>query len=254
MREKLILRHSATVFTASVLARPGTPSSKMWPPVSRPISSRSTMTSWPTTRFATSRVMVCVSTASFVLAVRVVISETLPLPASRSAPYLERRVPATPSPPCDPIARTLAPAQLGETEQRCLAHALVGVPRQFNEQLRHVRVTRQPEEFRRGGDHFRHLALDSGLQQLHRALAGGPHGCTIRFAQLRRRVQIRVHDRPRRHGAQRADRIHEMRALGGRHAGLTQPRHHTLHYSLIRKRPRHRSDRFLDFGILNPAE
>src|SRR5438094_7285404 len=107
MREKLILRHSATVFTASVLARPGTPSSKMWPPVSRPISSRSTMTSWPTTRFATSRVMVCVSTASFVFAVRVVISETLPLPASRSAPYLERRVPATPSPPCDPIAPTL---------------------------------------------------------------------------------------------------------------------------------------------------
>src|SRR5437773_3205370 len=97
MREKVILRHSATVFTASVLASPRTPSSSTWPPVNRPIRSRCTITSWPTPRFATSRVMLCVSTASFVFAVRVVISETLPLPASRWAPYLVRRVPATPS-------------------------------------------------------------------------------------------------------------------------------------------------------------
>src|ERR1051325_8642278 len=68
MREKLMRRHSATVRTASVFARPGTPSSRMCPPVSSPIISRSTMTSWPTTRLATSRVMVCVSAASWVFA------------------------------------------------------------------------------------------------------------------------------------------------------------------------------------------
>jgi hypothetical protein len=35
--------------TSSVLARPGTPCSKRWPPVKSAISSRSTTTSWPTT-------------------------------------------------------------------------------------------------------------------------------------------------------------------------------------------------------------
>ncbi len=59
---------------------------------------------------------------------------------------------------------------------------------------------------------------------------------------------------PRGHRPQRADRVNQMRALGRRHPGLPQPRHHTLHYSLIRKRPRHLPDRFLDFGILNLAE
>ena len=45
---------SARVRTASVLARPGTPSSRMWPPVSSPTSSRSTIASWPTIRRDTS--------------------------------------------------------------------------------------------------------------------------------------------------------------------------------------------------------
>jgi len=42
--------------------------------VSRPISSRSTITSWPTTRFATSRVMAWERAASLVFAARVVIA------------------------------------------------------------------------------------------------------------------------------------------------------------------------------------
>jgi hypothetical protein len=38
----------ASVFTVSVLARPGTPSSSTWPPVSRATSRRSSIASWPT--------------------------------------------------------------------------------------------------------------------------------------------------------------------------------------------------------------
>src|SRR5919205_2740081 len=40
---------SATVLTVSVLARPGTPSSSTWPPVSSATSTRSSIASWPTT-------------------------------------------------------------------------------------------------------------------------------------------------------------------------------------------------------------
>src|SRR5215204_2868633 len=39
---------AATDFTASVLARPGTPSTRMWPRASRATTSRSRSTSWPT--------------------------------------------------------------------------------------------------------------------------------------------------------------------------------------------------------------
>ena len=46
---------SASVRTVSVFARPGTPSSSTWPPVSRLMSSRSIMYSCPTTRRATWR-------------------------------------------------------------------------------------------------------------------------------------------------------------------------------------------------------
>src|SRR6059036_1507310 len=96
IREKAIRRHSATVRTARVLARPGTPSSRTWPPVSRPISSRSTITSWPTTRFATSRVMVWERAASLVFAARVVIATpTRPLCAP-PAPCFDCRVPTDP--------------------------------------------------------------------------------------------------------------------------------------------------------------
>src|SRR3954470_20621406 len=41
-------RTSATVFTVSVLARPGTPSSRTWPPASNATSTRSSIASWPT--------------------------------------------------------------------------------------------------------------------------------------------------------------------------------------------------------------
>src|SRR6266478_417749 len=41
-------RHSERVFTVSVLASPGTPSSSTWPPVIRPISSRSIICRCPT--------------------------------------------------------------------------------------------------------------------------------------------------------------------------------------------------------------
>jgi hypothetical protein len=54
MREKLAWMISERVRTARVLARPGTPSSRMWPPVSIPTSSRSTMASCPTIRRDTS--------------------------------------------------------------------------------------------------------------------------------------------------------------------------------------------------------
>src|SRR6478672_1189048 len=39
---------AASVFTASVLARPGTPSTSRWPPASRATAIRSSSTSWPT--------------------------------------------------------------------------------------------------------------------------------------------------------------------------------------------------------------
>src|SRR3954468_9899405 len=39
---------SATVFTVSVLASPGTPSSSTWPPASSATSTRSSIASWPT--------------------------------------------------------------------------------------------------------------------------------------------------------------------------------------------------------------
>src|SRR5512143_3655174 len=45
---------SERVRTASVLARPGTPSRRMCPPVSMPTRSRSTIMSWPTIRRETS--------------------------------------------------------------------------------------------------------------------------------------------------------------------------------------------------------
>src|SRR3954453_7712481 len=38
----------ASVLTVSVLARPGTPSSRTWPPASRQTSRRSSIASWPT--------------------------------------------------------------------------------------------------------------------------------------------------------------------------------------------------------------
>src|SRR5258706_4456832 len=56
MREKLACRISARVRTASVLASPGTPSRRMCPPVSSPISSRSTIACWPTSRRPTSSI------------------------------------------------------------------------------------------------------------------------------------------------------------------------------------------------------
>ena len=60
---------SASVRTASVLASPGTPSSRMWPPVSRPTSRRSTMASCPTMRRETSLRMRCTGSDSAGLSV-----------------------------------------------------------------------------------------------------------------------------------------------------------------------------------------
>src|SRR6476646_7969675 len=57
IREKLALMIWERVRTARVLARPGTPSSRMWPPVSIPTSRRSTMASCPTIRRDTSFTM-----------------------------------------------------------------------------------------------------------------------------------------------------------------------------------------------------
>src|SRR6266508_1104440 len=237
MREKLILRHSATVFTASVFASPGTPSSRMWPPVRRPISSRSTMTSWPTTRFATSRVMLCASTASFVFAVRVVISETLPLPASRWAPYLVRRVPATPSPPPDPTAPILRSPRPARTacgaafrRARRISPVLPALPS------------------RRAG---RSLSVTQPIP-LH--LFPAPAAVPKPWSPPRGRVQIRVDHHPPGHGPQGANRVHEMGTLGRRHPRVSQARHHALHDSLVRKRPRHFTDRLLDLGTLDFAE
>ena len=48
MREKDASRPRARVLTASVLARPGTPSRSRWPSARRPIVSRSTRAPWPT--------------------------------------------------------------------------------------------------------------------------------------------------------------------------------------------------------------
>src|SRR5881296_3033457 len=78
IRENAMRRHSATVRTAKVLASPGTPSSSTCPPVSSPMSRRSTISSCATTRFATSCAIALLNTASPVLAVRVVISAPPP--------------------------------------------------------------------------------------------------------------------------------------------------------------------------------
>ena len=64
MRWNVVWIVSASVRTVSVLARPGTPSSSTWPPVSSEISSRSTMYCCPTTRFPTSRSTACTSAMS----------------------------------------------------------------------------------------------------------------------------------------------------------------------------------------------
>ena len=69
MRENEAWMISARVRTASVLASPGTPSSRMWPPVSRPTSSRSTMASCPTIRRDTSLRMRCTGSVSAGLSV-----------------------------------------------------------------------------------------------------------------------------------------------------------------------------------------
>src|SRR6185503_18792230 len=55
---------AASVLTAYVLARPGTPSIRMWPFASRPTSMRWTRYCWPTMAFETSAVMVWTSTLS----------------------------------------------------------------------------------------------------------------------------------------------------------------------------------------------
>jgi hypothetical protein len=55
-RRKVPPRVSARVFTVSVLARPGTPSIRRWPPARRATKTRSSMASWPTmTRFISNR-------------------------------------------------------------------------------------------------------------------------------------------------------------------------------------------------------
>src|SRR5688572_7477113 len=64
IREKVVLIVSASVRTVSVFASPGTPSRSTCPPVSRLMSSRSTMYSWPTTRRPTCERTFCTSAAS----------------------------------------------------------------------------------------------------------------------------------------------------------------------------------------------
>src|ERR1043166_7326234 len=352
MREKLMRRHSATVRTASVFARPGTPPSRMCPPVSSPIISRSTMTSWPTTRLATSRVMVCVSAASWVFAALAVIGATPQPPVSPSALCPARRVRATPSPPNGPVApglrsplhartacaavcrparrtwparraplwrragrwssatqpipprlspapaagsgrstlprrrrrrsrarRPCAPApirpsvrasrvaisrahpaprvramppppHLRESEQARLAHTFVAVPRQTNQRFSDSGIAREAQELRRGGHDFRHLALGFDHQHFDAAIAGLPHRRAIRLAQLGRRVEIRVHHQFRRTRAERADRADEVGALSRRYPLLAETHDHTLHDSLVRKRPRNLADRVLNVRVL----
>src|SRR5213080_5023322 len=129
MRENAIRRHSATVRTASVFASPGTPSSRTCPPVSSPTSSRSTMTSWPTTRLATSRVIDWLSTASpvGVFAARVVIATPPPPPCAPPAPCLCCTVPvarALPAARCAATPRPPPPAP-----SRCAGGAFPPAPR-----------------------------------------------------------------------------------------------------------------------------
>ncbi len=54
MRWKLRSKTSATVFTSSVLARPGAPVIRQWPPASRVMSIWSTTSCWPTMTLPTS--------------------------------------------------------------------------------------------------------------------------------------------------------------------------------------------------------
>src|SRR5438132_337088 len=123
MRENAIRRHSATVRTASVFASPGTPSSRTCPPVSSPTSSRSTMTSWPTTRLATSRVIDWLSTASpvGVFAARVVIATPPPPPGSPHAPCLCCTIPAARALPA--ARRAATPRSPPPAPSRCAGAA-----------------------------------------------------------------------------------------------------------------------------------
>src|SRR5438132_3780569 len=148
MRENAIRRHSATVRTASVFASPGTPSSRTSPPVSSPTSSRSTMTSWPTTRFATSRVIDWLSTASpvGVFAARVVIATPPPPPCAPPAPCLCCTIPAARALPA--ARRAATPRSPPPAPSRCAGAASprFGVPRQDLERFHRTEPADRPQQ------------------------------------------------------------------------------------------------------------
>src|SRR6266699_1227753 len=83
------------------------------------------------------------------------------------------------------VAPTSPATHLRQPEQRCLAHALVGMTRQADQRLCNVRTPAQAEKLSGRGNDFGDFALDSGPEQLYRALARRPHGSTICLAQLR---------------------------------------------------------------------
>src|SRR5262245_24628030 len=92
MRPNCSRSPAANARVISVLAVPGTPSSKMWPPTRRLVSIRTMTSFWPTTALRTS-----LRTPSAMMRMSCTSIEDLPLPAMRIAGKPHQRRPIAPA-------------------------------------------------------------------------------------------------------------------------------------------------------------
>src|SRR6266540_4375520 len=184
--------------------------------------------------------MLWVSTASVVLlAARVVIAATPRPPVSPSVLYPVRRVPATLSPPFDPVAPDLRSPPRART---ACAAACRPAPQ--------ISPARPAPPWRRAGRSL------STTQPIPLHLFPAPAAVSARCSPLRRRrprspAQRQSEPAPIRPSMPASP---AARSPGRRHPRLAEARHHALHDSLVRKRPRRVPDGFLDVGILNLAQ
>src|SRR2546429_460490 len=228
IRENAMRRHSATVRTASVLASPGTPSSRTCPPVSKPMSRRSTIRSCATTRFATSRAIVWLSTASPVFAARVVILAPPPPLSAPPAPCPCCRVPTAPA----------LRAASGGPEQRCSPEECRRMPQQRNQQRHRLRAPRQTHELGRRRHHLGIRVHQFALQWLEGPVRRLAHRSPVRGPQVHGRRDERVQDGPHGQRRQRGHGRHDRLALLGGHARLSEPVHQALDQATLGERDR----------------
>src|SRR5207247_1592797 len=230
-------RHSATVRTARVFARPGTPSRRMCPPVSSPTSRRSTISSCPTTRFATSRVIVCASAASLDFTARVVISAPPPPLCAPPAPCPCCRVPRGPAP--RGVRCGAAPPPPPRAPSGC-------VDSPSPPARRAGRAPRAPP-WRQGG----RWPATTPPVPLRRAPgpAGGstpwttPGPPPFRPPPTERRAAQRLEHQRQGQPRERAHGRDQRFPLLGRHARLAEPLHHALDQRAVRERDRYLVDR-----------